>query len=177
MTIDEAPAWMRRLGGERRRAAERGLLSAAQRLVQAIVAEVIPREPRVPVDRGIYRAGWRAEQSAGGALVVNRTPHAEFIEDGVRAENVKVGREMIDALADWVHRHGLDRSRGRDGKGRYVAAAESDARSIAWAIAQSMRRRGIFGGTGLKILEKARNRYLLRFITEEVTAELEKVGG
>lgn len=175
MTIDQAPAWMRRLMGERRKAAERGLVSAGHRLVQAIVTEIIPREPRIPVDRGIYRGGWRVEEIEGGAEVVNRVPHASFIEDGVRGENVKIGRAMIDALAEWVHRHGLDKGSNRDEKGRYVGASKADARQVAWAIALSMKEKGIFGGEGLKILEKARKRFLLRFITEEVTAELEKI--
>ena len=168
LTIEQAPAWVARLGERHRRAALRGLLGAAQRTVEHVV-ELIAREPRVPVDRGIYRAGWRARALPDGAMVSNDTPHAALIEDGVRGENVKPGRAMIDALAAWVARKGL--TGGARGEERAAAA-----RQIAWAIAKSMQAKGIFsGGKGLQIFERARKR-IPEFIDEEVMRELSRSG-
>jgi hypothetical protein len=167
--IEQAPAWMGRLEGELRKAALRGLYSAAQRVVGIIQNEIIPAESRVPVDRGIYRGGWRARPEPDGAEVSNSTPHAIFIEDGVRGDHVKVGRAMVSALTLWVQRKGLTGA----AKGPEVAA---QARSIAWAIAKSMQKKGIFNaGGGLKILEKARRR-IPALVEEEVAREIARVG-
>ena len=40
-----------------------------------------------------------------------------FIEEGVRGENVKIGRAMIDALAAWVRMKGIG--------GRMVASSQA----------------------------------------------------
>jgi hypothetical protein len=175
--IDQAPDWIRKLAGEREEAARRGLLSAGHRLVSVIVTEIIPKEPRIPVDRGIYRAGWRVRRDGKDVLVYNATPHAALIEDGVRGDRVKVGKAMIEALAAWVTRKGIGgvKKQGRDASGHFTNAIGADARRVAWAIAQSMRKKGIFdGGKGLGILRKARPR-IPAIIDEEVRAELRGV--
>lgn len=170
-TIDKAPEWVRKLEGKMHKAAMRGLLSAAQRTVSHIQTEIIPREERVPVDRGTYRAGWRARPIEGfteGALVYNNVPHAEPIENGAKAENIKIGRKLIDALAEWVIRKGLT------GAAKGVERA-AEGRRIAWAIAKSMQKNGIFNkGGGLKILEKA-TKMIPQFIAEEVRAEIRAI--
>ena len=53
-------------------AAERAMLSTATRLVAHIQNEVIPKEDPKPVDRGVYRAGWRMKRISGGAEVIGR---------------------------------------------------------------------------------------------------------
>ena len=162
----QAPAWVTVMGKEVREAAKKGLLSAAIRTVSHIQNEIIPKEPRVPVDRGIYRAGWRAQKIPEGALVVNTVPHALFIEHRMKAGNVRAGQAMLAALTEWVRRKGLA------GKGSLAGA---EARRIAWAIAMSMKRKGIFdGGKGLHILEKA-TKQIPRFIDEEVKREISKL--
>jgi hypothetical protein len=168
ITIDQAPGWVKNLEGELHRAALKGVRSAGQRLVSHIQTDVIPAESRVPVDRGIYKAAWRSTNEPNGCDVHNDSPHAGFIEDGVRGANVKIGRKLIDALVDWVQRKGLVRDVSRNSK---TAAA----RQIAWGIAKSMQKNGIFNsGAGLKILEKGR-RQVARFIDEEVRREIEKI--
>ena len=164
--VAKAPAWVRELEGKLHEAALRGVRSAGQRTVGRI-HEIVDAEPRKPVDRGTYRGAWRAVNVPEGSLVHNDSPHGSFVEDGVRAENVKPGRKMVDAIAEWVLRKGLVRDVRK-------ADRAQAARGIAWAIVQSMKRRGIFGGTGLKILERAR-RDVPRFIEEEVRRELSKV--
>lgn len=170
LSIYAAPAWVGALGPKLREAAKKGLLSAAHRLHQEVIRVVEERDPQ-PVDRGIYRAGWRVRELREGASLTNDVPYAPIVEHGARAENVKIGRAMIDALAEWVIRKGLV-ARGRGKAGREQAAAE--ARSIAWAIARKMQVQGIFnrdGQSGLKILEEAL-KLAPRVIADEVKAEV-----
>lgn len=147
----------------------RGLLAAAYRTVEYIVADVMPALPQPPVDRGAYRSGWRAKREHYGALVENTAPHAPFIEFGVRAANVKIGRAMIDALTTWVKRKGLGGRIVLSVKGaRHVKATDTEARSIAWAIAKTMQKHGIFDrGKGLRVLAIAERR-IPEFIRVEV---------
>lgn len=157
----KAPDWVQWVGKEMRAAAERGLLAAAVRTVSHIQNEVLPKENPQPVDRGIFKAAWRASRIPKGAMVSNTSPQAPFIEYGVRSENVKIGRAMIDALAEWVVRKGI--------------GAREESRSIAWAIAKSMQQHGIFnGGTGLRILEKAGTK-IPEFIKEEIQREMSRI--
>jgi hypothetical protein len=104
--LDKFEQW---LNTELMRATRRGMHSGALRTVQIITTKLIPRAlPHPPVDRGIYRAAWRVEASgeSGPIEIVNNAPHAVFIEYGVRAANVKIGRKMIAALTEWAKRHG-----------------------------------------------------------------------
>lgn len=173
ISIFEFGDWSRRLEGKMREAAERGLLSAAIRLQGHVVNVVIPAEKRVPVDRGVYRAGWRVRKIPNGALLYNAVPHASIVEYGARASNIKVGRKMIDALTEWVRRKGIGGGTTKSGRPKKLSL--DDARSVAWAIAMSMKKKGIFDeGKGLRILEKA-NSMVARFVREEVPLELRKV--
>lgn len=168
ITLDKAGQYLGQLNKEMVKASIRGLLKAGQRTKTAIILLIIPARVPKPVDRGVYRAGWKVEPLVNGCLVLNNEPHAAFIEHGVRAENVKVGRAMIDALTEWVERHGL-----------VDPDEDVTARSIAWAIAMSMKRRGIFnhyaGKNGLFILGEAVRDYVPRYISEEVSRELGKL--
>lgn len=138
-----------------------GLFSAALRSVQAIQMVIVPSRTPQPVDRGLFRAGWRASPLRDGALIENAEPHAPFVEFGVRASSVKIGRAMINALTEWVERKRL--------------ASGKEAIEAAWAIAKAMQRRGIFeGGRGFQIQAILREWYLNRFIEEEVAAEIER---
>ena len=157
--------------------ARAGLYSAAQRHVQHIQTQVIPATVPEPADRGVYRAGWKAERTPDGALIVNSVPHAPHIEKGVRAHNVKVGARMVSAIEEWVVRKGLAKPRV--------------ANRVAWAIVTSMAAsvrvtrggvvknikgggRGIFnGGKGLRVMERA-NKDLPDTIREEVAREVER---
>ena len=132
--------------------AKRAILGMANRIVNRIITVIIPKEPRQPVDRGAYRAAWRAKKDPEGAVITNSMPYSSVIEYGARAENIKIGRAMIEALAKWVLRKGLvAKGKGAAGKAR----ATAEATSAAWAIARSFQKKGIFNGKGLRILEKA----------------------
>ena len=143
--------------------AARAIYAASLHVVQQITTTIIPGEPRSPIDRRVFAAGWRATPTKVGAIIENTVPYSDIIENGARAENIKIGRAMIDALAAWVQRKGLH-LRGDGGK--------DDPRAIAWAVAQGMKKRGIFnGGKGLKILQKGLE-HLEEFLAEEVRREL-----
>ena len=164
------------MSAELRLAAKDGLLSAAHRAVQHIVAVVIPGLEHPPVDRGIYRNAWKAKATQRGAMVYNNSPQAVFIERGVRAANVKPSRAFVAALVEWIRRKGIGSSSTitRGGRQRIHKATEAEATSIAWAIIKTMQSRGIFNkGRGLRVLEKASKQFP-RFIKEEVTRELNK---
>lgn len=162
---EEVRKWLDR-GFEK--AAERAMVAAAAKLVSTIQNEIIPKEDPQPVDRGLYRAGWRFKKIPKGAEVFNAVPHAPIVEYGARAANVKVGRAMINALTAWVLRKGIVSGKGK--------AAKNEARQVAFAIANSMRKKGIFnrnGKEGLRILEKALER-LGDFLSEEFPAEIRR---
>lgn len=167
-------------------AQKRALLAAGYRLTNHIVNVTIPAEPRMPVDRGIYRGGWRVRRvpKEVAVLVYNVAPHAGIIEEGVPANNVKISKAMIDALTSWVLRKGIvKKTRSKKSK--------IEARQVAWAIAQSMRQKGIFqqapqgilgsflsklgfrGKGGLRILAKAA-RNAPHFIAEELRREMKR---
>ncbi len=142
------------------------------RVLQHITTVVIPAEPRQPVDRGAYRAAWKVKKEPDGATITNTLPYAAVIEYGARAENIKIGRAMIDALAAWVLRKGLV---GKGGRGKAAkASAQKEAVGMAWAIAKKMKKRGIYnGGKGLRVLEKAMTIVKTAF-ADELKREIER---
>lgn len=167
-----------KLAEECREASIRGLQSAGLRLLQHITTGVLPtiKDERTghgpPIDRGVYRASWRARKVLTGVVVESTLPYASIIEWGAKAENIVIGREMIAELTDWVIRKGLVKNAPKGDK----VARYQEARSIAWAIAVSMKRCGIFnGGQGLRVLEKASEK-IGEFVHEEVDRELKRVG-
>lgn len=160
--LEEAAAWIDgELKPDMKAAAVRGLVSAAAALVQEITLRIIPTKSPQPVDRGVFRAGWRSYPEADGATIENTEPHAAFIEWGVRGGSVKVGFPLVNALTEWVQRKGI--------------ASGTDARSAAYGIALAAQRRGFFnGGTGFRILEDAM-KLAPDIIRREVENELRRV--
>jgi hypothetical protein len=158
--LSKADAWVVQIARKHREAGVRGLQSAALRGVQVIVTQIIPSRTPQPVDRAIYRGGWRPVMRPDGADIENLEPHAILVEEGVRASNVKIGRAMIQALTEWAIRKRI--------------ATRAEAPGVAWAIAKSMARRGIFGQKGLGILRELVDQHLDRIVREEVQREVEK---
>lgn len=160
--LSQAGAFFQNLPVELQTSAVKGLHSAALRLQNVITTVLIPSRTPQPVDRGVYRAGWRTVLEADGATIENLEPHAIFIEYGVRAENVKPGRAMLTALVGWVLRHGL--------------ASAAVAPKVAWAIAKAQQKRGIFrNGAGLGIVKELVDVWVERVTQEEVLNEIGKV--
>lgn len=162
--LKDAERYFGQLSNEFAKAALAGLRSAALRGVAKIQTEIIPNRTPQPVDRGIFRSGWRSEILPDGATIENNEPHAVFIEEGVRAANVKPGLRMILALAEWAMRKG-------------IASNMKEAMGRAWAIAKTAQRRGIFnGGIGYNILGELVDAHLPTMIQEEVAREIERIG-
>lgn len=188
-TIEEADKWLNVVALNMKGAALKGLYSAALRMQQHIVINIIPSITPEPTARGTYKAAWRTVRLPNGAEVVNTLFQAILIEKGVRAENVKIGRKLIDALVEWIHIKGIGAHTtvtvapsGKNSKTRsgititttVTKAADAEARQIAWAIAQSMRKHGIFNrGKGWNVLGRA-TKLAPQFIREEVARELKK---
>lgn len=169
--IRQLPDLGNAIGAQVQNAYRRGVYSAATRLLSHIKSTVIPNTPaevpgaHLPVDRGLYRMAWAVTHTALSSDVYNPLPYAPIIEWGARAENIKIGRRMIDEIAAWAQRKGIVQVE----PGEDPAAA---ARSAAWAIAQSMKKRGIFGGgRGLRVMERALGK-VQQFVQEEVSREL-----
>lgn len=152
--------------------AVRGVQSAAMRMHTFILTVLIPQEPRIPVDRGIYIAGWRFKPEKNGAQVYNVAPHAAHVEYGVPGANVKPGKVMLAALTEWVLRKQIvPKGKGAAGK----AAAQVKARETASAIMWALKKKGIFnGGKGLRILERATDKIPM-FVSEEIRLEMQRM--
>ncbi len=151
----------------------KGLVSAGFRLLGVIQNEIIPSLKPPPIFDGAYRAAWKVETVKDGSEVYNDMPYAPVIERGAKAENIKPGRAMIDALAEWARRKGLT---GHAPGERSSADAYAASRSIAWAIARAMQKKGIFnrdGKEGLRVAEKAAVKGR-EFVEEEVREEVRR---
>lgn len=128
----------------------------------AIIQTIIDNQrPYKPVNTGEYRRNWKVRNISGGALLFNPTLQAGIIERG-RRPGVGVSREGQEALARWVHLHGMDkadaltkrqraiRRRLRAGgiakegmRARTRWSQENRARGIAFLIARAIKRRGL----------------------------------
>lgn len=172
--VDGIERWLK---GGYMKAAKRGILSAAQRTVSHIVTELIPGEEFPPVFNGPFRAGWRAEPTERGADIVNTIPYSGVIDKGARAENIKIGRRMIDAITEWVTRKGFVGKLSRSDSKR--AEQIVSARNIAWAIAINMKKVGIFnrnGRKGLAFSDRAK-KFAVKIAPEEIGREISRYFG
>ncbi len=148
-----------------RDAAYQGLVAAGARGLQVLVVEIIPKRSPQPVDRGVFRAGWKLRVGTDYVDIYNDELHALFIEEGVRASNVKIGQRMIAALAEWALRKG-------------IANNPKEALGAAWGIAKAMAKKGIFnrdGKSGLGVLRELVEWHLDNIIETEVLRALGKI--
>lgn len=165
--LSKAAAQFEALGQDMKKAAFRGLILAGSRGLQKLITQIIPSRVPTPVDRGLYRAGWKLRVGNDFVEIYNDEPHADFIEEGVRAKNVKPGKAMLEAIAAWVRRKGL-------------ANNPAEVLSISWAIVRSMQKKGIFNrrgpyANGLGILRELVDHYLDDLIETEVLANIGKI--
>lgn len=167
--LEDAGAFVGTLSEELRAKALVGVRKAAARGLQTVVSVIIPSRTPQPVDRGIYRAGYKVQSTPNGADIYDDDPIAGIIENGVRAANIKIGRKMLTALAQWAIRKGLVKRKG--GKHRYSKQWD-DAMSMAWAIAKKAKQgKGFHNqrpGGGLKIQEQLNKDFIPRYLREEV---------
>ncbi len=163
--LSKAAAQFEGLKAEMKAAAYKGLVAAGARGLQVLVVEIIPKRSPQPVDRGVFRAGWKLRIGPDYVEIYNDEPTAALIEEGVRGDNVKTGARMIAALAEWALRKGL-------------ASDSKEAISVAWAVAKSMQKKGIFnrdGKSGLGILRELVEWHLDNIIEQEVLRALGQI--
>jgi hypothetical protein len=174
LDLKDAGAYFGALSGKRRTQAIEGCRLAAVHCLQAIQVVIIPSRNPPPVDRGVYRAGWKIELLEDGAAFYNDNPIAAIIEKGVRAGNIKIGMKLLNALAAWVVRKGLVRKIKGDAHG---TATSNAAMSMAWAIAKKAKAgKGFhnkFSGGGQQIMSECNIRFTPDYTREEVTRALE----
>ena len=124
----------------------------APALFQAAIAGVRPHQP---VNTGDYKRSGKVVNIADGAMFFNPTKQAPIIDHG-RRPGTGVSREGQEALARWVHLHGMDRptasqmrfARSRrarkGGATRFRRLLQEDrARGVAFLIARAIKRRGL----------------------------------
>jgi len=142
-----------------------GIRVAAARGLATILTTIIPSRNPPPVDRGLYRAGWKVQSNDDGAEIYNDAAHAPFIEHGVRANNIKIGHALIGALTEWVVRKGIETD-------------PKKARGVAWAIAMRAKSKdGFFnrdGKQGLGILKELEEDFIPKFLQEEVPKAMQQ---
>jgi len=147
-------------------------------IIQAIIDGV---RPHPPVNTGDYRRSWKARNITDGVFFYNPTLQASIIERGRRP--AWVSKEGQEALARWVHLHGMDREpmskRERRVRRRMRAGGtdkgvfrfrtrwqqENRARGIAFVIARAMSKKA---RPGLFILAQTK-----RILTMQVTNDVE----
>lgn len=176
--LDESGPMADYIGGQIRKAGLAALVATANRVVNHITTVEIPGvTPHQPVDRAMYRAGWHAKPIPNiGAEINNSLPYASIIEYGAKAENIKPGVKMVEALMEWVKRKGLASKivTNRRGKQALQKGTELEVYQIAVAIAFSLKKKGIFnGGKGLRILEKSL-KHVSEWLPEEFEHEVQR---
>jgi hypothetical protein len=152
-------------------AAIRGLQSAGVKFTAAMKTEFIPRSG-LRRYRGIYAASWKSMKLVDGVMIYSDAPHAPLIEYRVRP-GMKIGRRLIEALLEWVTKLKVANTRYRTKKGkvRVHRATETERRRLAWAIAMSMQKRGMWQPIGLRIFTRALTR-LPKYVHEEIRREM-----
>src|SRR5512138_1192611 len=76
--------------------------------LQIIQSTIDETKPYPPVNTAGYRKKWRVSRLAHGFRLGNSDKIAPIIEDG-RRPGKGVSQEGQDALARWVHLHGMDK--------------------------------------------------------------------
>lgn len=173
--IKQYPFLLGKMTNELRKAQERGFESAGAKIVQYLQTVAIPGTRPQPVDRGLYRAGWKYKTIKGGVYVFNRVTHAMFVEYGVR--KVVPGKKLVEAIAAWVRRKGIG-SRvvtSKKGTSRIVKANKEKAKAIAFAIINGAKKKGGFfdQGRGLKVFKRALPK-ISKIFQDEVISEMKK---
>lgn len=124
VSIEQLPNWVvvkvKHVGP----ATLRACYAAALRGRTIIMDTIGATAPYPPVDRGVFRASFRAERAPDGATLFSDAPHAAFIEYGCRPHWAPIG-----PLIEWVKRKKL--------------AKGSEAYGIARAIQIAIARRGM----------------------------------
>lgn len=125
VTLPRFAQALARMGPELERAVIVSLQSSATDLDGRVLQEIDNADPFPAVDRGELRNSRDVDNTARGAVVAVKAPHAAIIEDGTRPFF-----PPIAPLAAWAKRKGL-------------ATSDEEARSIGFLIARKISKDGI----------------------------------
>lgn len=124
ISIEQLPNWVGIQIAGVRPAAMKACYAAALRGRTIVVATIGATTPYPPVDRGVFRASFKAERAPDGATLFSDAPHAAFVEYGCRPHWAPLA-----PLLAWVKRRGL--------------AKKGEAYGVARAIQVAIARRGM----------------------------------
>lgn len=149
-----------RLGDAFKPAAIRGLQSCAMRAIVELQQRTRTAPPANPagigqggaVDTGGFLRSWRSVTTDTGVDLYNDAPHGAVVERGRRAGRK---RPPISVIARWLMRR--------------LGLGAREARTRAFAVANSIKRRGLIGR---KIMKSAKQS-LIDMAAEEIRHELE----
>lgn len=133
-----------------RDAAVRALQRTGDRVVVKAVEYV---EKKNRVDTGLFRSAFRKEDVDDGCDVINDAPYAAPLEFGSRPHMPPVA-----AIEEWVMRKGY--------------ASGKDAKSMAWAIAKRISKKGTKPGWFLRNAIRTSKKFFLDAVREEMKDRL-----
>jgi len=154
-------SFLQQLGGNFAPAMRRGVLSGTLRSIPILLRATSEAPPANPgmvgsggaVNTGRYRQSWSAEPTSKGAVVYNSAPYSPIVEYGRRPFS---RRPPVRPLELWAMRR--------------LGAKAADAKSIAWAIATAIARRGL---VARKVMTNALPA-IVDAVDKGITAELQK---
>jgi hypothetical protein len=125
-----------RFGARVRRDLERAERRVRRVLLPEVADRIIAKAIRIAdaedlIDRHSYKDGWRIRQTAEGPEVVNDAPHAPTLEHGRRPNRPG---PPIDPILGWVRRKLFG--------GSWAEEDEPEIERVAWAIRESIHRKG-----------------------------------
>lgn len=195
--VRDLAGYIDKMPKERHAAAVKHVRRTLKQRGRVIVREEINATPKIPVDCGEYLRSWQVVDIPDGVRIFSTSPYASIIERGRRPGFWS----NIQALIGWVHRHGLVNQSSlastvskRQGKfDNFLVSSMSDAkrraahkkiakfslegaeRSIAFAIAAAIKRRGlpakhVFERASKRIIEECRDACRSAFAKHEDVA-------
>lgn len=122
-----------------------GLAAAGRMGVSEVRQRIMDSQPRPPRDTGLMSQSIGAEVAGDGRSVLIGPSPATLARTAVMEEGRRPGGRMppVDALARWALRKGLVAGFVRQGRRRRAKDEGKRARSIAFAVARSIVKKGI----------------------------------
>ena len=173
--LKDLGGYLSKIPRERHAAAVKAVRRTLRGQGRVIIREEINASKPIPFDRGEYTRSWEAIPIEDGGRIYSKSPYASVIDRG-RRPGFGVGKAGIQALMGWAQRHGMEsaatiqrvsrhqmlqRMLGQRAKNRKVdkrEQGEASLRSVAFAIAAAIKRRGLGQPKGLRVFERASKR-------------------
>lgn len=172
--VRDLAGYIGKMPKERHAAAVKHVRRTLKQRGRVIVREEINATPKIPVDRGEYLRSWQVVDIPDGVRIFSTSPYARVIERGRRPGFWS----NIQALIGWVQRHGMQRWNSNPGMRARVTGKDAqlaNARSIAFAIAAAIKRRGlparhVFERASKRIIEECKTACRAAFANHEDVA-------